>query len=362
MRGDDGHLRCFHNVCRHHAMAVASGSGNLRQCAEKGPGSPAKAACFVCPYHGWTYDTSGKLVKATRLTGIEGFSAGENGLVELRAEVWGPVVFVHLGEGGAGGPCAEGAKEEEEEEEEALQQQQQQLSTLPPVSEWLGEGGLIDAQESGRVSDPSLRFVARREYELSCNWKVFCDNYLDGGYHVPFAHPGLSSGVDMKSYATEAFPGGHSIQSVKGEEGPSSDPRLGSEACYGFVYPNFMVNRYGLWLDTNWAVPLGPERCKIVFDYYLEDHLIDDAAFIEESLEASDAVQREDTELCHGVQAGVASTGYDTGRNAPSVEGAMFHFHQALYSDLLRRYLLLLELSAEDAGGSPLRGRCMHVA
>ena len=325
VRGDDGHLRCFHNVCRHHAMAVASGSGNLlNRGAEKGPhqGAPAKAACFACPYHGWTYDTSGKLIKATRLTGIEGFSAGENGLVELRAEVWGPFVFVHLGGGSVVGPG----------EDNAVQQ-----PPVPPVSEWLREGGLSRALEAGRVSDPSLRFVARREYELSCNWKVFCDNYLDGGYHVPFAHPGLSSGVDMKSYATEAFAGGHSVQSVKGEEGPSSDPRLGSEACYGFVYPNFMVNRYGPWLDTNWAVPLGPERCKIVFDYYLEEHLLNDAAFIEESLAASDAVQQEDTELCHGVQAGVASTGYDTGRYVPSVEGAMFHFHQALYSDLLRQ-------------------------
>ena len=47
-----------------------------------------------------------------------------------------------------------------------------------------------------------LRFVARREYHMGCNWKVFCDNYLDGGYHVPFAHPALNNGVDMKSYQT----------------------------------------------------------------------------------------------------------------------------------------------------------------
>ena len=39
-----------------------------------------------------------------------------------------------------------------------------------------------------------MTHVARREYELNCNWKVFCDNYLDGGYHVPFAHPELASG------------------------------------------------------------------------------------------------------------------------------------------------------------------------
>jgi hypothetical protein len=42
--------------------------------------APAVASCFACPYHGWTYDLSGRLIKATRLTGIEGFRAEDNGL------------------------------------------------------------------------------------------------------------------------------------------------------------------------------------------------------------------------------------------------------------------------------------------
>ena len=112
------------------------------------------------------------------------------------------------------------------------------------------------------------------------------------------------------------------------------DPRLGSSACYGFIYPNMMVNRYGPWLDTNWVVPLGPQRCKVVFDWYVQEELADDAAFIAESIEASEQVQMEDMGLCRGVQRGVASPGYGVGRYAPSVEGAMYHFHEALYDDL----------------------------
>lgn len=54
VRGDDGVLRAFHNFCRHNAMPLASGQG-------------CSAEQFQCPYHGWTYDTKGRLRKATRL-------------------------------------------------------------------------------------------------------------------------------------------------------------------------------------------------------------------------------------------------------------------------------------------------------
>jgi len=36
------------------------------------------------------------------------------------------------------------------------------------------------------------RFVARRSYDLRCNWKVYVDNYLDGGYHVSVLHKALA--------------------------------------------------------------------------------------------------------------------------------------------------------------------------
>ena len=45
-----------------------------------------------------------------------------------------------------------------------------------------------------------------------------------------------------------------------------------------------MVNRYGPWLDTNWVTPTGPDSCVVVFDYYLEPELANDAKFIAESL------------------------------------------------------------------------------
>lgn len=69
--GKDGRLRAFHNVCRHRAYTVAT----------KEAGS-----CLVlrCKYHGWSYDTQGKLIKAPKFEDVAGFDKSQNGLYEIR--------------------------------------------------------------------------------------------------------------------------------------------------------------------------------------------------------------------------------------------------------------------------------------
>ena len=101
-------------------------------------------------------------------------------------------------------------------------------------------------------------FVARRVYELDCNWKVFVDNYLDGGYHVPHMHKGLNAKLESSEYASR-LGDIYSVQSCPA----AGDDRLGERAHYLWVYPNFMANRYGRWMDTNLVLPvvkhIGPE-------------------------------------------------------------------------------------------------------
>jgi choline monooxygenase len=65
--------------------------------------------------------------------------------------------------------------------------------------EWLGSA--VSVLSTAGV-DTSLHHVATREYLINCNWKVYCDNYLDGGYHVPHAHSALASSLDLSSYST----------------------------------------------------------------------------------------------------------------------------------------------------------------
>jgi len=284
-RSSDGQLRAFHNVCRHKAASVAEGQG----CANE----------FICPYHGWTYTLDGRLKKATRLKGIKNFRARDNGLLPIKIDTLGPLIFIFPGSDDQG-------------REESL-------------SSWLG-GDADEIQKRGFLDD--LRHVFSRKYVVNANWKVVCDNYLDGGYHVSLIHKSLASNLEMDSYKTELYKK-MSVQSCGG-----TSTRIGNNAAYAFLYPNFMLNRYGPWLDTNLVIPLSPKKSIIHYEYYLEKTSDLDDKDIQENLKASDQVQVEDTGVCENVQEGLLSPAYDTGRYAPGVEFGIHEFHRLLDIDL----------------------------
>jgi len=292
-RASDGELRAFYNTCRHKGREVVTGSGQAEQ--------------LVCGYHAWRYDLDGRLRKAPRMANVEGFVREDMSLVPLRAEAWGHWVWLSRGDG-------KGLRER--------------------VS------ALADELEQGAWS--KLRFAGRRSWTVECNWKVVVDNYLDGGYHIPHMHPTLDAQIDMLRYRTELFDG-YSIQSCPPR--PSKDERIdyeaagriGERALYAWIYPNVMLNRYGPCLDTNHVVPLGPERCRVDYEFYFERTDGDEAKrFIEQSIEQAAFTQREDTAICESVQRGLRSESYERGRYAPTVEQGEHHFHKLLAADYRR--------------------------
>ena len=81
VRGSDGLLRAFFNVCRHHAAAVANvPCGTVQH--------------LRCPYHGWTYGLDGSLKGAPEFAGVCNFDRSANGLVPVRVETWEQFIFV----------------------------------------------------------------------------------------------------------------------------------------------------------------------------------------------------------------------------------------------------------------------------
>lgn len=281
-RDEEGVLRAFFNVCRHHAAEVMEGEG----CAQQ----------FSCPYHGWTYRLDGRLKSAPRLGAVKEFAREEYGLKPLSVCEWGPLIFVRFSE----------------------------------------EGGALDLSALGDLRLGGLKYAARKSYELGCNWKVYVDNYLDGGYHVEYLHKGLASQLDLEGYQTTVqrplVLQTCSSGTAAAEEGIDFSDRLGDGAVYAWLYPNFMLNRYGPILDTNWIVPLGVDRCLTIFDYWFDESC--DQEFIEKSLAASHQVQLEDVGICESVQRGLSSWGYDVGRYAPAVEMGEYAFHQWLAEDM----------------------------
>merc|ERR1711974_89811 len=100
--------------------------------------------------------------------------------------------------------------------------------------------------------------MCTRNYKVKSNWKVYVDNYLDGGYHVSVLHKPLNAQLDASQYSTQVH-GKWSLQSCQGTNNQMEEKllqdRVGKQgAHYAFLYPNFMINRYGNLMDTNRAI------------------------------------------------------------------------------------------------------------
>jgi choline monooxygenase len=299
-RGEDGVLRAFYNVCRHHAAAVVT---EPQGCAKQ----------FRCPYHGWTYGNDGHLKGMVEFEGVCDFDRAKNGLVPVRVDVWEHFVFVNLN------PQAQ------------------------PLAQFLGEVPEIVAPL--QIAD-KLRYFDRRIYTLNCNWKVYVDNYLDGGYHVPHAHKGLSSVIEYTKYTIENFATAclqsSPLSSDSQSEAGVAATRQG-RAFYLWIYPNFMLNAYEGVMDTNLVLPLGVDKCAVVFDYYFADISEAAARHNRDSIAISEKVQDEDEAICDSVQRGLASRAYVAGRLSVRREAGEHLFHRLLHSDLTRE----LQRSAE---------------
>jgi choline monooxygenase len=291
VRGRDGVLRGFFNVCRHHAAAV------MTECA-------GRADRLRCPYHGWTYDLDGRLKAVTELEGLEGFDLTDHGLVPLSVATWEHFVFVHL------------------------------EANAPPIEAWLGDRL---RREVANLRLGTLQHAGRREWTLECNWKVFIDNYLDGGYHVPFLHKSLNSILSFKDYTIECWDR-VCLQSSPIDSGVSKDATTAAvrkgQAAYYWLYPNLMLNWYEGYLDTNLVLPLGTDRMKVIFDFWFSD--VGDAARERNarSMYVSERIQDEDHAICESVQRGLRSRAYREGRLSVRREAGENLFHRLLAADL----------------------------
>jgi phenylpropionate dioxygenase-like ring-hydroxylating dioxygenase large terminal subunit len=157
VRGDDGQIRSFYNVCRHRAARLLD---------------EVKGSCgrrLTCPYHAWTYALDGRLVGVPNRDSFEGLDVSRHGLAPVEQEIYLGFIFVRLETGGPG-----------------------IREMAAPYASELADFGLEDLVPQGRVT---LR-------PRAVNWKNVADNYSDG-LHIPVAHPGLTR-LFGRSYRIEA--------------------------------------------------------------------------------------------------------------------------------------------------------------
>jgi choline monooxygenase len=291
VKGKDTCLRGFFNVCRHHAAAVMTEVAG-------------SASQLRCPYHGWTYSLEGELKGTPDFAGVCDFDRADNGLVPLETAVWENWVFVNL--------------------------KSQGLS----LTDFLG-AALVNQIAPLGLKD--LHWVERRHYSFECNWKVFVDNYLDGGYHVPHLHKGLDSVLDYSKYMIENGERSclqWSPMVSEGAEQQTGAVRKGDRALYYWIYPNFMINWYDGAMDTNLVIPRSVDKTEVIFDFYFPD--ISESARPRNlaSIEVGQRIQDEDMDICKSVQRGLRSRAYNAGRLSVRREAGEHLFHRLLHADL----------------------------
>ncbi len=288
VRDEQDTLRALLNVCRHRGALVCDGAGTKRN--------------LQCPYHAWTYGLDGRLLRAPRLEREGGEPLG---LLPLRLEIWGPLLFVN--------PDA-GAK---------------------PLADTLGD--VPERVAGAGVAVEALRFLRRFESEVEANWKIVAENYLEC-YHCPVAHPDFSAVMDVS-------PEAYLLEAQATRLSQYCAPRSGSSSLYDatgtvqraqfhLLFPGTIVNVYPgrQNLSIGPLLPRSPERTARFLDYFVGPDA--DDAWIADMLAFDDQVGVEDKALVERVQAGVRAGLPERGRLLPESEGLIAHF-QALITRAL---------------------------
>ncbi len=289
IRGDDGTLRAFYNVCRHRAGPLADGKGKKKQ--------------ITCRYHGWTYAQTGNLLLTPEFEGVNDFDKSCYGLRGVRVDTFGPFVFVNLDDG------------------------------AEPLASVLGD----IPKETASYDLAAYQPISRRDYDVKCNWKVYVDNYLEG-YHLPIVHPGLFRELDYSQYRVDT----HRLHSAQyapirpvreGQANRQYDESEGG-ALYYWVFPNWMLNIYPDNMSINVIVPKSTGETVTIFEWFVKDkEAMKDR--IEQTMAFSHEIQVEDISICEAVQKRIGSRAYaEGGRFSVKRENGVHHF-QSLISAYL---------------------------
>lgn len=265
VRGDDGQLRAFSNVCRHRGAPVASGQGNLRR--------------FVCPYHAWSYDrTTGALLSAPRMRDRAHSPACD--LPQIATETWLGFVYVNLN------------------------------AAAPPLAPRLKE--LEDRIQ--RYSTAQMRHVFTGEKVWAANWKSVTENFLEA-YHLSVVHSATLHPITPTALARK-FGGGAQFTGYCSNY-PKSAPDRGHGApdlteaerrrstLFG-VFPCHLVSQSASLLVSFALFPQAPDRTHVrwTMSVYGDDLTEDDIA---ERVTLWSDVNDEDREMLEQTQRGYGS-------------------------------------------------------
>lgn len=295
VRNTANELRAFINICRHRACEVAFGSGHTK--------------ILQCSYHAWGYDLDGVLQVAPGCDLNSDLDIASLGLLPVKVDTWGPFIFVNL-----------------DSESEPLETH---LGILPELL--LSSGVNLEKLRSRQ------KFVS----EMSANWKVIAENYLEC-YHCTFNHPNLLKILDPDAYALSAVgnvligkaPLRQLHSRMQSNASPYDTDGDVKESLFVLLWPNctFTTMPGQGNLSVYSFNPVTPQQTHTFCEYFFDVDA--DETFIERFIDFDNRVGQEDVKLLESVQSGLQSGAMSHGRLLLDREWLIQYFQKLVYRSL----------------------------
>ncbi|MGI0055178.1 MAG: aromatic ring-hydroxylating oxygenase subunit alpha [Thermoplasmata archaeon] len=300
VRGSDGALHGFYNVCRHRGSRLTvARAGDLGR-------------SIVCPYHAWTYGLDGRLLASRDTETLSDFPRDEFGLYPVRTESLAGFVWANLD------PTAASLR--------------------------TSFGAFFDRYDPRLFR--GLQQGAQQSYTVEANWKLLVENFSEC-YHCAPVHPELNritpyrsggndawfrSGPDRSEFAggwmelaedyTSMVRSGHTRRPAL----PGHAPRDLRRISYYVLFPNLFVSLHPDYLMVHRAWPIGPTRSRVENEFYFAADAMGAPDFDPgDAVGLWDEINRQDWRVCELAQLGSRSHVWHGGRYS-AAESMIYDF------------------------------------
>jgi len=303
VRGRDGQLRSFLNICRHRgAMLCTEPAGEVKRNLQ-------------CPYHAWTYGLDGRLVAAPNLATMPDIDRVERGLVPVHLKEWLGYAWVSL------------AHEPPSFEQDVLQ----------AVVERLGDLAAIEAYQ---VED--LEVGRRISYDVKANWKLIIEDFMEC-YHCATIHPELTEVLPefAGGYAAQYYVG-HGAEFADDVQGFTIDGSAGLDRLPGVaedqdrryyaitVKPTVFINLVPDHVIVHRMFPVSASRTIVECDWLYAKGVVGSDRDVSHSVELFHRVNKQDFKACERTQPTMSSRAYVDGGVLVPAEHHIGDFHDWL--------------------------------
>ncbi len=274
IRGRDGVLRGFRNVCRHRgARLLEEGSG--------------RCPVIRCPYHNWAYDDLGRLINAPWFGEDPAFRLDEWPLTPIQVREWRGLLFAAI-------------------------------SPQQDLEEQLGD--LVKELEDEPIE--TYQPVRSERMEFNANWKIYTDNFVEG-YHIPGIHPAFHAAIDFERFSTTAHDGLVRM---------TAPPREGLfyRGKWLWMWPNWTLSLFEGGMNTSRINPLDHQRTELIYHFYFADTASNARAHHDDTIARNLDVVREDFGICLETHRNYELGSYTPGPLSPRHEQGVAYFQQRI--------------------------------